>query len=612
MTKLRIPDLLRRLILGWMLAVVLEFILLPEEARDLGELAGLAQMSLPKILLSTVAFCFAQYILAAFWDTRKLESVLLASLFPVMATVMLRDNLTMAFFMVCLMIGIILMRYAQKGWDRSEEVLTKGEKCHFLYPVGTGVMALLFFFFVSDWTVSRVESFCAPTYDFGIFAQMFHYMKETGLPMTTLERDGLLSHFAVHVSPIYYLMLPIYCLFPKPETLQILQAAVITSSVIPLWLLCKRHDLPGWQRLVVCGLLLLNPAFSGGTSYDIHENCFLTPLILWTLYGIDKRSSWMTFLFAFLTLMVKEDAPVYVAVIGLWLVLKTILKWDKKKVYDLLTGVALLLGAIAWFLAVTKYLAESGDGVMTNRYDNFMYDESDSLITVIKAVLLNPMKAIFECVDKEKLKYIAWTLLPLCGLPLITRRYERYLLLIPYVLVNLMSDYQYQHDVFFQYSFGSLAFLLYLTVVNLKDLQLSWKRTTILASATLIAVSCFVSVVIPKATYYTELADKHQVYYQNIRDTLDKVPDGASVTAGTFYTTYLSDREVVFDLRYASKEHVLSTEYVVVAVKSTGDFKKYKSGDDNTGYNNLINLLQKNGYTLYESLDGVIEIYHKA
>lgn len=605
-------DLLRRLILGWFLAVTLEFMLLPEEARDLAELAGLAQMSLPKILLMTATFCFVQYILAAFWDTEKMERVLLAGVFAVMATLMLRENLTMAFFVVCLIIGIILFVYGKKGWNGSEETLVKGEKCHFLYPVATGVMALLFFFFVSDWTVSRVESFCAPTYDFGIFAQMFHYMKETGLPMTTLERDGLLSHFAVHVSPIYYLMLPFYCLFPKPETLQILQAAVITSAVIPLWLLCKRHELAGWQRLVVCGLLLLNPAFSGGTSYDIHENCFLTPLILWTLYGIDKRSSWITFLFAFLTLIVKEDAPVYVAVIGLWLVVKTLLKWEKKKVYDLLTGIALLLGAIAWFLAVTRYLAESGDGVMTNRYDNFMYDDSDSLITVIKSVLLNPMKALFECVDKEKLKYIAWTLLPLCGLPLITRRYERYLLLIPYVLVNLMSDYQYQHDVFFQYSFGSLAFLLYLTVVNLQDLQLSWKRTVALASAGLIAISCFVSVVVPKAEYYIDLADKHEGYYQNIRDTLDKVPDGASVTAGTFYAAYLSDREVLYDLRYASKEHVLSTEYVVVAVKSTGDFKKYKSADENDGYANLITMLEKNGYKLYECLDGVIEIYHKA
>ena len=33
-----------------------------------------------------------------------------------------------------------------------------------------------------------------------------------------------------------------------------------------------------------------------------------------------------------------------------------------------------------------------------------MYDGSGSLVTVIKAVLLCPMKAIYECVDSQKLK----------------------------------------------------------------------------------------------------------------------------------------------------------------------------------------------------------------
>lgn len=38
-----------------------------------------------------------------------------------------------------------------------------------------------------------------------------------------------------------------------------------------------------------------------------------------------------------------------------------------------------------------------------------------------------------------------------CGMSLMTRKCERYLLLIPYILVNLMSDYRYQHDFFSVY-----------------------------------------------------------------------------------------------------------------------------------------------------------------
>ena len=119
----------------------------------------------------------------------------------------------------------------------------------------------------------------------------------------TVERDGLLSHFDVHVSPIYYLMLPFYMIAPGPYTLQVLQAAVMASAVIPLWLIGKRHGLSGLQRTLLCGVLLLYPAFSGAAGYDIHENCFLTPCILWLFYGIDRKSILITGIGGLLTLM---------------------------------------------------------------------------------------------------------------------------------------------------------------------------------------------------------------------------------------------------------------------------------------------------------------------
>lgn len=62
----------------------------------------------------------------------------------------------------------------------------------------------------------RYLGYLAPNFDFGVFTQMFHNMRESFLPMTTCERNGLLSHFAVHISPVFYLLLPFYALFPSP------------------------------------------------------------------------------------------------------------------------------------------------------------------------------------------------------------------------------------------------------------------------------------------------------------------------------------------------------------------------------------------------------------
>ena len=609
--KRYVSGVVRQIILSWLFAVMLEYLRLPGALRDLARLDGLAQMSLIRVIAVACGGILLLSVISRFVNPAKVERWAMVGVFGILAIAALRASFTWAFLAVCILVLIFLVVFGFCGWDGQPEPAAKPKQAHRIWLWITVGLSIAFFLFVSCWTVGRVYSFSTPTFDFGIFCQMFYNMKESGLPMTTVERDGLLSHFAVHVSPIYYALLPFYWLAPTPATLQVLQAAVITSAVIPLWKIGKHHNLTGAQQTLICAVFLLCPAYSGGTSYDIHENCFLTPLLLWLFYGIDRKNTAITATAAILTLMVKEDAAVYVAVIALWLIVKTVLHFKKLDISNLITGIIMLAISLGWFFLVTGYLAKSGDGVMTYRYSNFMYDGSSSLLTVIKSVILNPMKAVYECVDIEKLYFIAMTLLPFLGLPLLTRRYERYILLIPYILVNLMSDYQYQHEIFFQYTFGSTAFLVYLAVVNLADIRINWQRVTVLAAAFIVGVACFYKVVVPKAIHYPVQAVRYYDFYQNIRDALSEIPDGASVTATTFYTTYLSQREILYDVRYSSPQHLLETQYVVLNVSADGDCKQYAQSGENDGFENLVRLLEENGYVPYQSIENVLVIYRK-
>ena len=202
------------------------------------------------------------------------------------------------------------------------------------------------------------------------------------------------------------------------------------------------------------------------------------------------------------------------------------------------------------------------------------------------------------------------TLLPLLGLPLWTRRYERYLLLIPYILVNLLSDYRYQHDIFYQYTFGSNAFLLYLTMANLADLKTGLRGSSIGRRSGCLRV-CFCAVIVPKAVKYpAEVLARHG-FYQEIRHVLDTIPEEAPVTATTFYTTYLSRRKILYDVRYSSQEHLLETEYVVLALPPSSDYKNYEDEDTDNGFENLVKLLEENGYREWKAIEDVLVIYHK-
>lgn len=597
------------LILGWLLAVTVEFFLLPTDFRELGGVEGLSRMSLPRVAGVTLASALLAYAADRAGVPAKIQRLPLLGCFGALAFAALTASFTWAFLGACALVFILLAVYCALGWDSRPEKTLREERTDQVSVLITSAMSVLFFLFVCGWTVGRYYSFSTPSYDFGIFSQMFYYMKKTGQPMTTLERDGLLSHFAVHVSPIYYLMLPFYWLAPTPATLQILQAAVLASAVIPLWKIGKIHGLTGPQRMLVCAVLLLYPAFSGGTGYDLHENCFLAPILLWLFYGIDSGRNGITAVAAVLCLGVKEDAAVYVAVVALWLIVKTVVRGREAGYRKLITGILLLTGSLVWFLLVTGYLARSGDGVMTYRYRNFMYDGSSSLLTVVIASIMNPMKVLYECVDGEKLPFIALTMLPLLGLPLITRRYERYILLIPYILVNLMSDYQYQHDIFFQYTFGSAACLMYLTVINLADL--GDVRLLPLIGAVLISAAFFGSVVIPKAAPYFIRCAVYHDEYMDIREALDQIPPTASVSAATFYTAYLSQREILYDVRYASQEHILETDYIVLSLSDKEEYQQYSDSCGENGWENFTALLTKSGYTPYLTVRDNLVIYRK-
>ena len=64
-------------------------------------------------------------------------------------------------------------------------------------------------------------------------------------------------------------------------------------------------------------------------------------------------------------------------------------------------------------------------------------------------------------------------------------------------------------------------------------------------------------------------------------------------------------------MRYCSQEHLLETEYVVLKLSANSDYKKYATGGKDNGFDNLVKLLEENGYTEYESLNNVLVIYRK-
>lgn len=446
--------------------------------------------------------------------------------------------------------------------------------------------ALCYFLFVGGLTTLRYFNYQTPAYDFGIFAQMFYSMKETGLPNTTVERDMLLSHFAVHISPAYYLLLPVYFLFPTPAILQVLQAGVLASGVIPLYLLCRHYGLS--YKITACAgvAYCAYPALIGGCFYDIHENMFLTPLLLWLFYCYEKKKTPCIFLFAVLTLMVKEDAAIYVACFGLY---AAVSRKDWKR------GAGLFFLAVAYFCAAVALLNSFGQGAMVNRYQNYMADQRLGLASVVLTLLQDPALVLSESFTAEKLVFLLLMLAPLGFLPLLNKKPSQLLLLIPFLVISLMSNYPYQHSLDFQYVFGVIAFFFYLMILNLAQLTPDTRRRL----AAFSAVGCLL-LSVSQMSKHTGILETYFTQFENNRTIsacLSTIPPEASVEASTCFVANLSQRREIYRLK--SKNHA---EYIVIDLRPervTQETQAYleeflKNGYQQTVYEeNLLTILKR-------------------
>lgn len=444
------------------------------------------------------------------------------------------------------------------------------------------ILTLAAFWLLAFIGVYRYLAYYTPCFDFGIFTQMFESMRTTFLPTTTCERFKELSHFSVHLSPIYYVLLPIYCIFPHPITLAVSQALIVASSVIPLALIARRMNFSRLQTILAAVCIAFYPALHGGTFYDLHENCFLTPLILWFFYFLERRSYLGMFFASIAVFLVKEDAAIYIAFIALYLI------FSKR---EMLYGGFLFALSVAYFLFAITYLAKYGEGAMNWRYQNLMLSSDDSLTALIFNVIKNPGYALSQCFNAEKGEFLLAVLAPMAGTALLIKRPSRIILLGPLVLITLLSDYYYQHSIFFQYNFGIIAILFYLALLNLQDIAPNAKQflLIVMAVASLLSYTALCTPTLNVKDAYDGNRDKIALY----NEAIEQVDRDRSISATTFLVPHLYDCKELYEVQSSS-----DTEQILLML-GYEEMQKY--------YEHFL----ENGYTVAWEAEGVIALLEK-
>ncbi|MBO5344259.1 MAG: DUF2079 domain-containing protein [Ruminococcus sp.] len=452
--------------------------------------------------------------------------------------------------------------------------------------------------FVSITTICTHRSFGTACHDFGLFVQMYHSLIDDGTAITTCEREYTISHFKIHASYIFYALVPVFKMFPKAETLLVAQAVMAMGGVVPMLLIAKRHNFKGLSLFFMGLAYVFCVGIVAPCYYEFHENAFLPTILMWLLWAVDRKNYIMFYIMSVLTCIVKEDAPLYVVCIGLYLFFE-----DKGNIRRM-NGLIMALFAGAYMLFITNWLTENGDGqmMMGSRFGILMIDSSGGLTEVVKNAFLDPAYLLSLLIKEGSLRFFLQIMAPMLFIPFFTKKIRRFMLMVPFIVMNLVigAGYVYAADVGFQYIFGPVCLILYMCVINVDDMGQRGKQTipVVLGAAALIMT--FSNSSHKWNNYRNYHSDKG--YFDSLEVMLDTIPKDASVGTDTFIIPHVADHDeiYIFDGNDINEDGTIKDvekyDYMAIPVRSDM-FEKYE------------NSLLKSGYTLWAEIEGKFNIY---
>lgn len=244
---------------------------------------------------------------------------------------------------------------------------------------------------------------------------------------TVIFPDDPAKYIANHVKLGLYLFLPIYAVFPRPETLLIIQSIILGLGAIPLFLFARRR-VPEWIACVLAIAYLCYYPMHGANFTEMNLVPLAAPFIMGLVWAVDTerfKTAWVLF---FVCLIMREDIPLPLAILGFFFVLSG---------YRPRFGMAIFSIAASWFIILRfKIMTDAGSWWFPNMYEDLWALPYKGFGGVIHTLLTNPTFVLKHIFVEKKLWYILHLMTPLLFLP--ARRWYLWAAFIPGAIITLL------------------------------------------------------------------------------------------------------------------------------------------------------------------------------
>lgn len=470
------------------------------------------------------------------------------------------------------------------------------------------LMACAYGAFMTFYTIRWHHKLGTATFDLGINNNLLYGGLEGKFNQSPIIfPEDPQKYLANHLKIGLYTFLPVYALFPQAETLLTIQSISLGLGAIPLFLFARRR-IPEWWAVALSAAYLAYYPLHGANFYEMKLVPTAAALVLACIWAIDtKRFVWGGFFFVW-ALIMREDMPVALAVVGA----AFLLSGHRPR-----AGLIMAAVASSWFVLVRfRLMNDAGAWWFPNMYEDLWSAPEKGFQSVIKTLVSNPTFTLKHIFVEKKFWYLMHLLVPMAFIPV--RRWWAWAALVPgAILTLLVTDYEPPIMFSFQYVMHWAPYLFIASSLVLAD-KVKNEGHAHSARAALVAM-CLASLALTYNYGAFTTRDKalesgyHRItfsYSKEERKTMDDVrrlvasiPKSATVASTERIGAHLSSRVGFYTLRRGShgvdyivankaglrldrtketvKKALESGEYGLV--NRFGEFAVFKKGADTKG-----------------------------
>ncbi|MGQ9786885.1 MAG: DUF2079 domain-containing protein [Anaerolineae bacterium] len=304
-----------------------------------------------------------------------------------------------------------------------------------LWPQWLAIAFIALYICTFAWlALLRHASFDSEGFDLGVYDQVV-WNTLHGRPFFYTSTGRPLLHLSNHASFILLLIAPFYLLYQGPQTLLVLQAVVVGLGGLPLFWLAREKLGSVFAGLSVLSAYLLFPPLQVALLSDFHPPVLAVCFLNYAFYFLEKRRAWLSFLFALLAMMCKEQMPLVVMMLGLYALFV-------RHAWRL--GAALVITGATWFFMVMYVVIPTFSVTGSHIFLEYYAWLGNTPLEIVANALTQPDKVIAALGQSDRLAYLRDLVLPWAGLPMIGL--PVLLIGLPAFGINLLSSNPAMYD----------------------------------------------------------------------------------------------------------------------------------------------------------------------